>query len=83
MRHGRTLEHYRAALEVHALSTSKSATTEQMRGAMTHYRTLFDDSVRAQKFSNDLLHPYRYSDLRLLAEHDGRPIPGELLPELT
>ncbi|MFE5797460.1 hypothetical protein ACFQ8C_33455 [Streptomyces sp. NPDC056503] len=43
VRHGRTLEHYRAALEVHALSTHKSATTEQLRGAMTHYRTLFDD----------------------------------------
>ncbi|SEE18345.1 hypothetical protein [Streptomyces sp. TLI_105] len=43
VRHGRTLEHYRAALEVHALSTSKSATTEQMRGAMMRYRTLFDD----------------------------------------
>ncbi|MEE1820282.1 hypothetical protein ACWEPZ_34730 [Streptomyces sp. NPDC004288] len=43
VRHGRTLQHYREALEVHALSTSKSATTEQMRGAMMHYRTLFDD----------------------------------------
>ncbi|MFE7514587.1 hypothetical protein ACFU8I_25680 [Streptomyces sp. NPDC057540] len=43
VRHGRTLDHYRAAMEVHALSTSKSATTEQMRGAMMHYRTLFDD----------------------------------------
>ncbi|MEV8588744.1 hypothetical protein AB0424_17610 [Streptomyces sp. NPDC051180] len=43
VRHGRTLEHYRAALEVHALSTSNAATTEQLRGAMTDYRTLFDD----------------------------------------
>lgn len=30
------------------------------------------DSVREEKLSNDRLHPYRYSDLRLLAEHDGR-----------
>ncbi|MFE5942007.1 hypothetical protein [Streptomyces sp. NPDC056480] len=30
------------------------------------------DSVREERFSNDRLHPYRYSDLRLLAEHDGR-----------
>ncbi|WP_055602899.1 hypothetical protein [Streptomyces aureus] len=43
VRHGRVLEDYRAALQVRALSTGKSATTEQLRGAMTHYRTLFDD----------------------------------------
>ncbi|GGY64422.1 hypothetical protein [Streptomyces omiyaensis] len=43
VRHGRVLDDYRAALEVHALSTHRSATTEQLRGAMTHYRTLFDD----------------------------------------
>ncbi|MFE4617280.1 hypothetical protein ACFRJ7_14325 [Streptomyces sp. NPDC056747] len=30
------------------------------------------DSVREEKLANDRLHPYRYSDLRLLAEHDGR-----------
>ncbi|ROQ26153.1 hypothetical protein EDD98_5765 [Streptomyces sp. PanSC19] len=29
-------------------------------------------SVREQKLPNDRLHPYRYSDLRLLTEHDGR-----------
>ncbi|MFF9340671.1 MULTISPECIES: hypothetical protein [unclassified Streptomyces] len=43
VRHGRALEQYREALEVHAMSTSRSATTEQLRGAMTRYRTLFDD----------------------------------------
>ncbi|MER5740514.1 MULTISPECIES: hypothetical protein [unclassified Streptomyces] len=43
VRHGRALEQYRQALEIHALSTSGSATTEQLRVAMTHYRTLFDD----------------------------------------
>jgi hypothetical protein len=41
--HGRTLEHYRAAHEVNQLSTSKQATTEQLRGAMVHYRVLFDE----------------------------------------
>ncbi|MGW5781056.1 hypothetical protein [Streptomyces sp. NPDC003863] len=30
------------------------------------------DSVREEKLSNNLLHPYRYSGLRLLTEHDGR-----------
>ncbi|MFJ5830762.1 hypothetical protein [Streptomyces sp. NPDC093089] len=43
VRHGRTLEYYRAALEVLAMSTHDAATTEQLRGAMTSYRTLFDD----------------------------------------
>lgn len=43
VRHGRTLEHYRAALEVDAMSTHNAATTEQLRGAMMQYRTLFDD----------------------------------------
>jgi hypothetical protein len=41
--HGRTLEHYRAAHDVDALSTRHEATTEQLRGAMVHYRALFDE----------------------------------------
>ncbi|WP_121417033.1 hypothetical protein [Streptomyces sp. NBC_00271] len=41
--HGRTLEHYRAAHDVEALSTRHEATTEQLRGAMVHYRALFDE----------------------------------------
>ncbi|MEU9981736.1 hypothetical protein [Streptomyces sp. NPDC050856] len=41
--HGRTLEHYRAAHEVNRLSTEHEATTEQLRGAMVHYRALFDE----------------------------------------
>ncbi|MEV4437084.1 hypothetical protein [Streptomyces sp. NPDC049555] len=41
--HGRTLEHYRAAHEVEALSTHSRVTTEQLRGAMVHYRALFEE----------------------------------------
>ncbi|MEU9272552.1 hypothetical protein AB0E04_45250 [Streptomyces sp. NPDC048251] len=41
--HGRTLEHYRAAHDVDVLSTRHEATTEQLRGAMVHYRALFDE----------------------------------------
>ncbi|TJZ56795.1 hypothetical protein FCH28_04495 [Streptomyces piniterrae] len=41
--HSRTLEHYRAAHEVDTLGTQHKATTEQLRGAMVHYRTLFDE----------------------------------------
>jgi putative transposase len=36
--HGRTLEHYRAAHEVNDLSSRHQVTTEQLRGAMVHYR---------------------------------------------
>lgn len=41
--HGRTLEHYRAAHHIDTLSTRHEATTEQLRGAMVHYRALFDE----------------------------------------
>lgn len=41
--HGKTLEHYRAAHEVDGLSDRHQATTEQLRGAMVHYRALFDE----------------------------------------
>ncbi|QGZ52156.1 hypothetical protein GPZ77_30740 [Streptomyces sp. QHH-9511] len=41
--HGRTLEHYRAAHEINTLSSRRQATTEQLRGAMVHYRALFDE----------------------------------------
>lgn len=41
--HGRTLEHYRAAHEVKARSGGQQTTTEELRGAMVHYRALFDD----------------------------------------
>ncbi|MFJ4467103.1 hypothetical protein ACIP2X_06195 [Streptomyces sp. NPDC089424] len=41
--HSRTLEHYRAAHDVDELSTRHAATTEQLRGAMVHYRALFDE----------------------------------------
>ncbi|GED88629.1 hypothetical protein ACFC08_38990 [Streptomyces sp. NPDC056112] len=50
--HGRTLKHYRAAHEVESLSQRSQATTEQLRSAMIHYRTVFDellsDGGRAQ-----------------------------------
>jgi len=50
--HGQTLQHYRAAHEVETLTTRSRATTEQLRGAMVHYRALFDellsDGGRAQ-----------------------------------
>ncbi|MFF7178316.1 hypothetical protein [Streptomyces sp. NPDC008121] len=41
--HGRTLEHYRAAHEVDTLGEGRQATTEELRGAMVHYRALFDE----------------------------------------
>ncbi|MER5599960.1 hypothetical protein [Streptomyces sp. NPDC002265] len=41
--HGRTLDHYRAAHDVENLSNGSQATTEQLRGAMVHYRALFEE----------------------------------------
>ncbi|MET9887992.1 hypothetical protein ABZZ20_33655 [Streptomyces sp. NPDC006430] len=41
--HGRTLEHYRDAHEIHTRSSGSQATTEELRGAMVHYRALFDE----------------------------------------
>ncbi|WP_369243588.1 hypothetical protein [Streptomyces sp. R41] len=41
--HGRTLEHFRAAHEVNDRSSRHQATTEELRGAMVHYRALFEE----------------------------------------
>ncbi|MGW7004012.1 hypothetical protein ACWGCW_14620 [Streptomyces sp. NPDC054933] len=41
--HGRTLEHYRTAHEIDERSTRHQATTEELRGAMVHYRALFEE----------------------------------------
>ncbi|MEV4683861.1 hypothetical protein [Streptomyces kurssanovii] len=41
--HGRTVEHYRAAHDVNERSRRHTASTEQLRGAMVHYRALFDE----------------------------------------
>ncbi|GAA0593032.1 hypothetical protein [Streptomyces crystallinus] len=41
--HGRTLEHYRAAHDVNERSSRHEATTEELRGAMVHYRALFEE----------------------------------------
>lgn len=41
--HGRTLQSYRTAHEVSDRSSRHQATTEELRGAMVHYRALFDE----------------------------------------
>jgi hypothetical protein len=41
--HSRTLEHYRAGHQVKERSALDQATTEELRGAMVHFRTLFDE----------------------------------------
>ncbi|MFF3688236.1 hypothetical protein [Streptomyces sp. NPDC002187] len=41
--HGRTVEHYRVAHDVNQRSLKHEATTEQLRGAMVHYRALFEE----------------------------------------
>ncbi|MFE2875876.1 hypothetical protein ACFXG6_04510 [Streptomyces roseus] len=41
--HAGTLQHYRAAHSVKVRSVGGQATTEELRGAMVHYRALFDE----------------------------------------
>ncbi|WP_330461532.1 hypothetical protein OIB37_34485 [Streptomyces sp. NBC_00820] len=41
--HARTLEHYRDAHDVRLRSEDGRATTEELRGAMVHYRALFNE----------------------------------------
>ena len=45
--HGQTVQDYRAAHAVSMRSSRGQATTEDLRGAMVHYRSLFDEMVGA------------------------------------
>ncbi|MFB6819997.1 hypothetical protein ACFCXA_00210 [Streptomyces virginiae] len=47
--HGRTLEHYRAAHNVKERSGTGRTTTEELRGAMVHYRALFEELLDDQR----------------------------------
>ncbi|MFE9479000.1 hypothetical protein ACFYNM_10375 [Streptomyces spororaveus] len=47
--HGRTLEHYRAAHDVKVRSGTGQTTTEELRGAMVHYRALFEELLDDQR----------------------------------
>ncbi|MEW2582270.1 hypothetical protein [Streptomyces virginiae] len=47
--HGRTLDHYRAAHDVKVRSGGGRATTEELRGAMVHYRALFEELLTDQR----------------------------------
>ncbi|MCX4545453.1 hypothetical protein [Streptomyces sp. NBC_01565] len=47
--HGRTLEHYRAAHDVKVRSGESQSTTEELRGAMVHYRALFEELLSDQR----------------------------------
>lgn len=46
--HPRVVEHYRAARAVAARARQGKANTEELRQAMVHYRTLFEDLLEAQ-----------------------------------
>jgi hypothetical protein len=61
--HSRTLEHYRSAHEISQRDKSGDATTEDLRNAMVHYRTLFqdllgstDDRARDDRAHDDRAH---------------------------
>ncbi|MEV0414302.1 hypothetical protein AB0I68_26720 [Streptomyces sp. NPDC050448] len=47
--HGRTLQHYRAAHDVKVRSGAGQTTTEELRGAMVHYRSLFEELLSDQR----------------------------------
>ncbi|MGG8407862.1 hypothetical protein ACM614_15175 [Streptomyces sp. 12297] len=47
--HGRTLQHYRAAHDVKERSGNGQATTEELRGAMVHYRALFEELLTDER----------------------------------
>ncbi|MEV6955744.1 hypothetical protein [Streptomyces sp. NPDC051183] len=46
--HGRTLQHYRAAHDVNVRTGDGQVTTEELRGAMVHYRALFEELLATQ-----------------------------------
>ncbi len=50
--HARVVDHYRAAHEVYEHSEHGEATTEDLRGAMVHYRALFADLVESPQLSS-------------------------------
>jgi hypothetical protein len=43
VRHGSTLDHYRTAHEIKSRNDESRASTEELREAMVHYRSLFED----------------------------------------
>jgi hypothetical protein len=45
--HSSTLEHYRAAHDISVRAADTGASTEELRQAMVHYRTLFEDLLEA------------------------------------
>lgn len=47
--HGRTLEEYRAAHAARVRSDAGQATTEELRGAMVHYRSVFEELLADQR----------------------------------
>ncbi|MFJ4777640.1 hypothetical protein [Streptomyces sp. NPDC088762] len=49
VRHSRTLDHYRSAHDVRVRSAKGQATTEELRGAMVHYRALFEELLTDQR----------------------------------
>jgi hypothetical protein len=59
--HSRTLEHYRSAHEISQRDKSGEATTEDLRNAMVHYRTLFQDLLGG---TDDRAHDGRANDDR-------------------
>jgi hypothetical protein len=54
--HARTLDHYRSAHEISGHAAGGTATTEDLRQAMVHYRALFEELLGEQVRTNPI-HP--------------------------
>jgi hypothetical protein len=61
--HSTTLEHYRSAHDITERHTRDEASTEDLRNAMVHYRSLFEDLLRDGSGDHD-------TDETVAAEHE-------------
>ncbi|MCW2915200.1 MAG: hypothetical protein JWN52_3268 [Actinomycetia bacterium] len=76
--HARTLEHYRTAHDISARAASKEASTEELRQAMIHYRTLFEDLLGGSSGGTARAITETEGDpqYRTAADHPGGPREG-------
>ncbi|HET9944952.1 MAG TPA: hypothetical protein VFR56_04825 [Actinomycetes bacterium] len=68
--HSTTLEHYRAAHDIQQRSSEGQASTEDLRNAMVHYRTLFVDLLEPDADAD-------HDDRAYSADRDGHDADGD------
>jgi hypothetical protein len=70
--HAQVVSDYRAAHEISELNDRKQATTEQLRQAMVHYRSMFADLLDAGDHDRQARTPYPDETRTRDREHDRR-----------